>query len=59
MTVMPKSPPRYLNKPYTDFFFKWTSRLNTFMYRRGGGEGFGGREKYWRQLVDMYPSAAL
>jgi F420H(2)-dependent quinone reductase len=39
---MPKAPPRFLNKPYTDFFFKWTSRLNTFMYRRGGGEGLGG-----------------
>ena len=39
---MPKSPPRFLNKPYSDFFFKWTSRLNTFMYRRGGGEGLGG-----------------
>jgi F420H(2)-dependent quinone reductase len=42
MTAMPKSPPRYLNKPYTDFIIKWMSRLNTFMYRRGGGEGLGG-----------------
>ena len=39
---MPKPPPRYLNKPYMDFFFRWMSRLNTFMYRRGGGEGLGG-----------------
>ena len=39
---MPKSPPRYLNKPYADFFIKWMSRINTFMYRRGGGEGLGG-----------------
>jgi deazaflavin-dependent oxidoreductase (nitroreductase family) len=42
MAAMSKPPPRYLNKPYTDFFFKWTSRLNTFMYRRGGGDGLGG-----------------
>jgi deazaflavin-dependent oxidoreductase (nitroreductase family) len=39
---MPKSPPRFLNSPFTDFFFKWGSRINTFMYRRGGGEGLGG-----------------
>jgi hypothetical protein len=38
---MPKSPPRFLNSPLTDFFIKWMSRLNTFMYRRGGGEGLG------------------
>ena len=38
---MPKSPPRFLDKPYTDFFIKWMSRVNTFMYRRGGGEGLG------------------
>ena len=42
MTAMPKSPPRYLNKPYADFFIKWMSRLNTFIYRRRGGEGLGG-----------------
>jgi deazaflavin-dependent oxidoreductase (nitroreductase family) len=28
--------------PFTDFFTKWMSRLNTFLYRRGGGEGLGG-----------------
>ncbi|MGH3595422.1 MAG: nitroreductase/quinone reductase family protein, partial [Mycobacterium sp.] len=39
---MPKSPPRFLNSPLTDFFIKWMSRVNTFMYRRGGGEGLGG-----------------
>src|ERR1700739_542656 len=39
---MPKSPPRFLNSSYTDFFIKWMSRLNTFMYRRNGGEGPGG-----------------
>jgi F420H(2)-dependent quinone reductase len=42
MTAMPKSPPRYLDKPYADFLIKWISRLNTFMYRRSGGEGLGG-----------------
>lgn len=39
---MSKSPPRYLNSRYADFFIKWMSRINTFMYRRGGGEGLGG-----------------
>jgi len=39
---MPKSPPRFLNSPFSDFFFKWMSRVNTFMYRRSGGEGLGG-----------------
>jgi F420H(2)-dependent quinone reductase len=42
MTGMPKSPPRFLNSPYANFFIKWMSRINTFMYRRGGGEGLGG-----------------
>src|ERR1700746_248756 len=42
MTGMPKSPPRFLNSPYANFFMKWMSRVNTFMYRRGGGEGLGG-----------------
>jgi deazaflavin-dependent oxidoreductase (nitroreductase family) len=37
-----KSAPRFLNSPFTDFFIKWMSRLNTFMYRRNGGEGLGG-----------------
>jgi F420H(2)-dependent quinone reductase len=41
MVAMPKPPPRYLDKPYTDFLIKWMSRLNTFMYRRGGGDGLG------------------
>ena len=36
-----KSRPRYLNSPFSDFFTKWMSRLNTFLYRRGGGEGLG------------------
>jgi len=39
---MPKSPPPFLNTPYTDFFIKWASRLNTWMYRRNGGQGIGG-----------------
>ncbi|BBU20813.1 nitroreductase family deazaflavin-dependent oxidoreductase [Mycobacterium xenopi] len=37
-----KSPPRFLNSPFTDFVIKWMSRVNTFLYRRGGGEGLGG-----------------
>ena len=36
-----KPPPRYLNSPLLDIFFKWMSRIHTFLYRRGGGEGLG------------------
>jgi F420H(2)-dependent quinone reductase len=36
-----KSRPAFVNSPFGDFFFKWMSRLHTFMYRRGGGEGLG------------------
>ena len=39
---MPKSQPRFLNAPFMDPFLKWMSRLNTWMYRRNGGEGLGG-----------------
>ena len=39
---MPKSPPPFLNSRYTDFFIKWMSRSNTWMYRRNNGEGLGG-----------------
>lgn len=39
MSAKPR--PRYLNSPFTDFFTKWMSRLSTFLYRRGGGEGLG------------------
>jgi F420H(2)-dependent quinone reductase len=42
MIAMPKSPPPFMNTPYADFLIKWMSRLNTWMYRRGGGEGLGG-----------------
>jgi F420H(2)-dependent quinone reductase len=42
MAGMPKSPPRFLNSPIFTVFIKWTSRLNTFMYKRRGGEGLGG-----------------
>ena len=38
----PKSQPKFLNSRYSDYFFKWMSRLNTFMYRRNNGEGLGG-----------------
>jgi deazaflavin-dependent oxidoreductase (nitroreductase family) len=37
-----KARPRYMDSPFTDFFTKWMSRFNTFMYRRSGGEGLGG-----------------
>lgn len=39
---MAKSPPRWLNKRYAEFVIKWMSRLNAFLYRRGGGDGVGG-----------------
>ena len=39
---MPKPPPRFLNSPLNELFVKYVSRLNTFMYRRNGGEGLGG-----------------
>ena len=39
---MPKKPPRYLNSAFSDTMIKWMSRLNTFMYRRNGGDGLGG-----------------
>jgi deazaflavin-dependent oxidoreductase (nitroreductase family) len=42
MTDMPKSPPPFLNSRYFDVFLKWTSRINTFFYRRNNGEGLGG-----------------
>jgi F420H(2)-dependent quinone reductase len=40
--MSPKSAPRFLNSPFSDVFLKLMSRVNTFMYRRGGGEGLGG-----------------
>jgi F420H(2)-dependent quinone reductase len=39
---MPKSPPRFLNSRYMGVFLKWTSRVNTYLYRRNNGEGLGG-----------------
>jgi F420H(2)-dependent quinone reductase len=38
---MPKSRPRFMDTKYSDVFIKWTSKINTFMYRRSGGEGLG------------------
>ena len=35
---MPKSPPRNLNSPYADFFIKWMSRSNTWLYKISGGK---------------------
>jgi F420H(2)-dependent quinone reductase len=37
-----KSAPRFIDSPFSDLFLKWMGRLNTFFYRRGGGEGLGG-----------------
>ena len=39
---MTKSRPRFMDTKYSDFFIKWMSKLNTWAYRRGGGEGLGG-----------------
>jgi F420H(2)-dependent quinone reductase len=39
---MPKSRPKYMDSAMGDFFIKWMSRLNTFMYRRNNGQGLGG-----------------
>ena len=36
-----KARPRYMDTLFADFFIKWMSRINTFFYRRGGGEGLG------------------
>jgi F420H(2)-dependent quinone reductase len=38
---MAKSRPRFVGTKYGDVFLKWTSKINAFMYRRGGGEGLG------------------
>ena len=40
---MPKSRPRFMDTKYSDVFIKWMSKINTFMYRRGGGEGLGSK----------------
>jgi F420H(2)-dependent quinone reductase len=39
---MPKSRPRFVDTKYGDLFIKWTSKINTWMYRRNNGEGLGG-----------------
>jgi F420H(2)-dependent quinone reductase len=36
-----KARPRYMDLVFADTFTKWMSRINTFFYRRGGGEGLG------------------
>jgi len=38
---MPKSRPRFMDTPAADFFIKWMSKINTYMYCRSDGEGFG------------------
>lgn len=34
MTARAKSRPPFLNSRYADFFIKWMSRINTWMYKR-------------------------
>jgi F420H(2)-dependent quinone reductase len=41
MTAMAKSRPWFVDTKYGDFFAKWMSKITTFVYRRGGGEGLG------------------
>jgi F420H(2)-dependent quinone reductase len=36
---MPDSPPWFMK---SDLALKWMSRINTYLYRRSGGEGLGG-----------------
>jgi deazaflavin-dependent oxidoreductase (nitroreductase family) len=43
MTDMPKSRPRFIDTKPADFFIKWTSKINAYMYRRSDGEGFGSK----------------
>ena len=38
---MPKSRPRFMDTPAADLFIKWMSKINTYMYKRSDGEGFG------------------
>ena len=38
---MRKSRPRFIDTKPADFFIKWTSKINAYMYRRSDGEGFG------------------
>ncbi len=35
------SPPLPRIRSAADFFIKWMSKINTFIYRRSDGEGFG------------------
>jgi len=32
-----------MDTKYSDVFIKWMSKINNFMYRRGGGEGLGSK----------------
>ena len=38
---MAKSRPRFMDTKAADFFIKWTSKINTWFYRRSGGTGLG------------------
>lgn len=36
---MPKSPRRFMDTKASDFFIKWMSKTDAFLYRRNNGEG--------------------
>jgi F420H(2)-dependent quinone reductase len=40
---MAGSRPKYMDTAFGDFAVKWTSRINTFLYRRGDGKGLGSK----------------
>jgi deazaflavin-dependent oxidoreductase (nitroreductase family) len=42
MSSSPKGRPKYIDTALGDFFVKWASRVNTFMFRRSKGQGLGG-----------------
>ena len=38
---MAKARPRFMDTKASDTFIKWMSKVNTYFYKRSGGEGFG------------------
>ncbi len=38
---MANTRPRFMDTKASDLLIKWMSKINTFMYRRSDGEGFG------------------
>ena len=51
---MPKPPPRNLNSPVIDFFIKWTSRGNTWLYKITGGKAGSHVQKRAGRPVDHH-----